>query len=376
MANIEEAKKTLPIGYPIFLNELKTRIQKAQIKASLAVNQELICLYWEIGKEIVKRQERQGWGSGVIDRLAKDLQSSFPGIKGFSRSNIFRMKAFYLSCEKVAQAVRQFKPNFPPSVFTNIPWGHNIILIQRLETEEEKVWYAQKTIENRWSRTILEMQITSGLYQRQGNSINNFHEALPPPQSDLANQTIKDPYTFDFLTLSDQALEKEVEQGLIDHIQKLLLELGAGFAFVGRQYPLSVDGVDYFLDLLFYHFKLKCFCVIELKTVDFKPEFAGKMNFYLSAIDDLLKQPGDEPSIGMILCKNKNKITVEYALQNCRTPIGVSSYETKILGKLPDNFKGSLPTVEEIEEELDAKNQKKSVVTSDSLTGSLLTSKS
>lgn len=352
MANIEKAEKTLPADYPIFLSELKARIQKAQIKASLAVNQELIRLYWEIGKEIVKRQEGQEWGSRVIDRLAKDLQNSFPGIKGFSRSNIFRMKAFYLSCEKVAQAVRQFEPDSPPSVFTNIPWSHNLILIQRLRVEEERVWYAQKAVENGWSRAVLEMQIESGLYQRQGNSINNFHTTLPASQSDLANQTIKDPYTFDFLTLSDQALEKEVEQGLIDHIQKFLLELGAGFAFVGRQYPLSVDGIDYFLDLLFYHFKLKCFCVIELKAVDFKPEFAGKMNFYLSAVDDLLKQPGDQPSIGMILCKNKKKITAEYALRNCKTPIGISSYETKILEKLPDNLKGSLPTIEEIEEEL------------------------
>ncbi len=334
------------------MTQLKKRIQTAQVKASLAINKELILLYWEIGKEIANRQKLNKWGSSVIDHLAKDLRISFPDLKGFSRSNIFRMRAFYLSCQIVAQPARQFAVHDLPEAFLLIPWWHNVILMEKIPSLEERTWYAKKTVEESWSRNVLTMQIESNLFSRQGNAITNFHLTLPSPQSDLAQETMKDPYSFGFLNIFEKVKEKEIEKGLVDHIQNLLLELGNGFAFVGRQYPLTIEGTDYFLDLLFYNYKLKCFCIVELKTGEFQPEFAGKMNFYLSAVDDLIKQPSDQPTIGMILCKNKKKITVEYSLRNCKTPIGVSNYTTKVLDGLPAKLKESLPSDGEIEEHL------------------------
>ena len=310
----------------------------------------MIQLYWEIGENIALRQQQEGWGAQVTKRLSKDLARSFPGMKGFSDANLRRMKAFYQAYEICAQAVRKLENEELPCFF-RIPWGHNILLLQKLNSYNERLWYAKKTIEHGWSRNILSMQIESGLYQRQGKALTNFHNTLPALQSDLAQQTLKDPYTFDFLTLTNDAMEKELEQGLIDHIQQFLVELGAGFAFVGRQFPINVEGTDYYIDLLFYHYKLRCFCVIELKATEFKPEYAGKMNFYLSAVDNILKHDTDQPTIGMILCKGKKRITVEYALRMCQAPIGISNYETKIMEKLPENLKGSLPTIEEFEEE-------------------------
>jgi len=330
------------------LSDIKQYIQNAQVRAVLAANKELIKLYWSIGKRIVEKQQHEGWGSKVIEQLAQDIQKLFPGIGGFSRTNIFRMRAFYLAYEIVPQAVGQFE-NSP--IF-NIPWGYNVLLFERVKEVDQRFWYAQKSIENGWSRTILEMQIKSNLYQRQGKAITNFSCTLPAPKSDMAQQSFKDPYLFDFLTLREAYNERDVEQGLIDHIQKFLLELGHGFAFVGRQYHITVGDNDYYLDLLFYHIKLRCYIVVELKNTEFKPEFAGKLNFYLSAIDDLLKSPHDEPTIGLLLCSSKNHFTVEYALRDIHKPIGVAHYETKLVESLPQTLKGSLPTIEEFEAEL------------------------
>lgn len=325
------------------LNKLKEKIRSTQIKAMIKVNQELIQLYWEIGVAISEKQEKEGWGAKTIERLAKDLKDAFPHTKGFSRTNISYMVQFakeYPEIEIIQQLVGQ------------IPWGHNLILIQRLNTKEERLWYVKKIIENGWSRNTLSIWIDSDLYRRQGKAITNFSNTLPTPQSDLASQTLKDPYLFNFLSLTENYEERELEKGLTDHIQKFLVELGKGFAFVGKQYELKIENTIYYLDLLFYHLELNCFCVIELKGAAFKPEYAGKINFYLSAVDDLIKRPHDNPSIGILLCKDKNKTEVEYALRDIKKPIGVASYETEIVKSLPENLKSSLPTVEEIEAEI------------------------
>jgi predicted nuclease of restriction endonuclease-like (RecB) superfamily len=328
---------------------LKAQIQEAQIKATLSANKELIKLYWSIGKIIVEKQKAEGWGTKVIEQLANDLQKEFPGIEGFSKLNIFRMQAFYRAYEIVSQAVTQLEkmPIF------SIPWGHNVVLMHKLKNQNERLWYAQKSIENGWSRSMLETGITSKLHDRQGKAITNFSKTLPAPHSDLAQQSLKDPYIFDFLTLQEDYLERDVEQGLIDHIQKFLLELGKDFAFVGRQYHLEIEGDDYYLDLLFYHLKLRCYAVIELKSTSFKPEYAGKLNFYLSAVDDILRHKDDNPTIGLLLCKTKKNITVEYAFRDVNKPIGVAEYETKLVASLPKNLKSSLPTIQEIEAELE-----------------------
>lgn len=340
----KKERETLTKDYAELLRNIKEKVRSSQVKAALSVNQELIKLYWGIGADVFKKQRDEGWGAKTIEKLAKDLKTSFPAMKGFSKTNLKYMVQFareYPIFKKSQQLVGQ------------IPWGHNIILMQRLENQEERLWYAKKTIENGWSRSVLETWIDSDLHKRQGKAITNFEETLPKPQSDLANQTLKDPYCFDFLALRQKFDERELEDGLLTHIQKFLLELGSGFAFVGRQYPIEVGGTEYYIDLLFYHLTLRCYCVIELKSVEFKPEYAGKMNFYLSAVDDLLKRPDDKPTLGMILCKTKNAFKVEYALRNVSSPIGVSGYETNIIESLPENLKGSLPTIEEIEQELE-----------------------
>lgn len=328
---------------------IKTQIRKAQIKAILSANKELISLYWNIGKAVFEIQKQYKWGSNFINQLAEDLKKSFPGIQGFSRANIFRIIAFYRAYKKVAQAVRQIERL---AVF-GIPWGHNVVLLQKMKSEEKRLWYAQKAIENGWSRAILVMQIESELYERTGNAVTNFTKTLPTPQSDMAQQSFKDPYVFDFLTLHEAALERDVEQAFIDHIQKFLLELGQGFSFVGRQKHLVVGDSDFYIDLLFYHLKLRCYIVVELKTTPFKPEYAGQLNFYLSAVDDLLRHPDDKPTIGLLLCKTKDNFVAEYALRNIKTPIGVASYKTELVESLPKDLKGSLPTIEEIEAELE-----------------------
>lgn len=284
-------------------------------------------------------------GAKTIETLAKDLKSSFPDMKGFSLTNIKYMV--------------QFAKEYPDFVISQqvvgqIPWGHNVLLLQKLKSIQDRLWYADKTIEHGWSRSVLLHWLDSGLHKREGRAITNFQNTLPSPQSDLAHQTLKDPYCFDFLTLRDKHDEKELESGLLDHVQKFLLELGTGFSLIGRQIPLTIGDQDFYIDLLFYHYKLRCFIVVELKAADFKPEFVGKMNFYLSAVDDLMKHADDKPSIGLLLCKGKNKIIAEYSLRDINKPIGISQYEAAILESLPDELKGALPSIEEIEQELEA----------------------
>lgn len=329
------------LGYDDFLRELKERIRNAQVRAAIAVNRELVLLYWQIGKEILWRQQQQGWGSKVIKRLASDLYKAFPDIKGFSARNLNYMRAFaeaYPDEQIVQQVVAQ------------IPWGHNVRILDAVKTPEERMWYIQQTIQYGWSRNILIHQMDRQLYQRQGNAITNFNRVLPDPQSELAQQVIKNPYSFDFLSLGKEALERELETALIQHIREFLLELGVGFAFVGSQYPLIVDGKEYRIDLLFYHFRLHCFVVIDLKVVEFEPEFSGKMNFYVSAVDDLLRGPTDHPTIGIILCRTKSKTIAEYALRDVHKPIGISTYHMGT--PLPDEFQNSLPTLADLEEEM------------------------
>ena len=346
----------LPTGYGEVLQGIKDRIRSAQLKASLSVNRELIALYWHIGNVIVDRQQTEGWGKSIVEKLAMDLNREFPGMKGFSANNIWRMRAFYVayrpSSPVLAQPVQEIAGMTLPQPVVDIPWGHNVTLVQRVKNPAERLWYARMTLEHGWSRNILDLQIERDLYGRQGKAVTNFKQTLPAPQSDLAQQTLKDPYKFDFLTLSAEAIERDLEKGLVDHIVKFLLELGAGFAFVGRQVHLEVDKEDYYLDLLFYHVRLHCFVVVDLKAGRFKPEHAGKMNFYLSAVDDQLRTPQDQPSIGLILCRNKKRLTVEYALRNINTPVGVAEWQTKLVKALPRELKGNLPTVEEIEKEL------------------------
>jgi predicted nuclease of restriction endonuclease-like (RecB) superfamily len=353
---VPSSGSALPPGYAELLEDLKGRVRTAQLKAAVAVNREMIRLYWDIGRLIVERQEREGWGTAVIERLGADVQKAFPGLKGFSRTNVFRMRAFYLAYTKdvttVPQAVGQLDGVNLPQAATEIPWGHNAILIEKVKDPLQRLWYAQQTAQHGWSRTVLEVQIESNLYGRQGKAVTNFAAALPPPQSDLAQQTLKDPYLFDFLTLGDEAHEGDLERGLLAHVQQFLLELGAGFAFVGRRFHLEVDGEDFYIDLLFYHLQLRCFVVIDLKMQKFAPEDAGQMNFYLSAVDDKLRHPDDRPSIGLILCKTRHRVVAEYALRDVAKPIGIAQWQTRLVQSLPERLQGSLPTIAELEGEL------------------------
>ena len=328
-------------NYQDLLARLRNQIRTAQVRAAVAVNQELVLLYWGIGKEILTRQKEDGWGTRVIERLAKDLRSEFPDMHGLSPRNLGYMKAF-------AEAWPE-EPILQQPV-AKLPWGHNVRLLDLVKSPEERLWYAQAAIENGWSRNVLVMQIEGGLHRRQGKAVTNFQATLPQPQSDLAQQLLKDPYNFDFLTLTNEAQERDLERGLLAHLRQFLIELGLGFAFVGSQVPLEVGGEDFRLDLLFYHLKLRCFVVIDLKMGAFKPEYAGKMNFYLSAVDDLLRHADDKPSIGLILCKAKNGIVAEYALRDIGKPLGISQFTH--IEKFPELLKGTLPTIEEIEAEL------------------------
>ncbi|MEA3490019.1 MAG: PDDEXK nuclease domain-containing protein [Candidatus Omnitrophota bacterium] len=338
----------MPVKYLKFLTNVKNQIQRAQIKAAVYVNRELIALYWNIGKQILQLQKQEGWGKSIVEQLSKDLRREFPSLKGFSPRNLWEMRSFY-DVYKDAINLQQ--------LVAEIPWGHNLALIHKIKHNTERLWYIRKTIEHGWSRNVLIHQIESNAYHRSGKAITNFRKTLPPIQSDLAHQIIKDPYKFDFLTIEDNRREKELENNLIQHLEQFLLELGVGFAFVGRQKHLEIGDQDFYIDLLFYHTRLHAYIVIELKNSEFKPEYAGKMNFYLNAVDDLFKHPQDHPSIGIILCKTKNKVVVEYTLRDTHKPIGVSEY--KLTKKLPKNFKGSLPTIEELEHELSQKKEKK-----------------
>lgn len=352
-----QAVPLLPPDYPAFLRDIKARIRTAQVKATLAANAELIRLYWNIGRDIVAKQERDGWGTKVIDQLAKDLNREFAGLAGFSRTNLYRMRAFYVAWSDegafVPQPVGQMTSLHPARVLTELPWGHNVILLEKLGTPAERLWYARAALEHGWSRDILALHIQTGLHQRQGKAVTNFNRTLPPPQSDLAAQTLKDPYIFGFLTIAEDAHERDVENQLCQHITRFLIELGAGFAFVGQQVHLEVGGDDFYLDLLFYHTRLHCYVVIDLKNRAFRVEDAGKMNFYLSAVDAEMRQPEDKPSLGLLLCRSRNQLVAEYALRDVHKPIGVAEWTTQLTRALPTELQSSLPTVEQIEAELE-----------------------
>jgi predicted nuclease of restriction endonuclease-like (RecB) superfamily len=307
----------------------------------LAVNRELVLLYWQIGRDILDRQAEQGWGAKVIDRLAHDLRSAFPQMKGFSPRNLKYMRTFahtWTDVEFVQQAVAQ------------LPWGHNLVLLDKLSTQEARIWYAQKAIENNWSRNVLVMQIETRLIERQGNAVSNFDQRLPKPDSDLARESIKDPYRFDFLGLTEEAQEREIEGALVKHVTQFLLELGAGFAFVGRQVLLQVGEEEFFIDLLFYHLKLRCYVVIELKADKFKPEHLGQLGFYMTVVDRQMKAKEDAVTIGLLLCKSKDKVVAEYALGEKSQPMGIAEY--KLLESLPTTLQTQLPSIEAIEREL------------------------
>lgn len=330
--------------YMDFFSNIKNRLKTAQIRAALAANSELIKFYWELGKELNEKQRAQTWGAGFLEQFSHDMRQSFPEIQGFSVSNLQRMKKFatlYPSLSITAQAVPQ------------LPWGHIVRLMQMIKNDAEREWYAQQTIKNGWSRSVLEMQIEGQLHERQAESskkINNFHKQLPALQSDLANEMLKDPYNFDFLTIQGKAHERAIENALVTHIRDFLIELGQGFAFVGSQVPLTFDDQEFFIDLLFYHLHLRAFVVIELKAGKFKPEHTGQLGFYMAAVDDLMRKEGDNQTIGILLCKSKHKVVAEYALRNMSAPIGISEYT--LAKALPKELKTSLPTIEEIEAEL------------------------
>ena len=330
--------------YARFLAEVKKRILNARLGTARSVNRGLIGLYWQIGKAIVEKQESSGWGDEVIPRLARDLQGQFPGVRGFSRSNLFYMRKLFL--------IYREKGNCPDAI-GQLPWSHNLLILNKIEDPNERHWYVEQSLENGWSSRILDYQIDSRLYQRQAGSLKdcNFPKTLPRPQSDLAQELLKDPYHFDFLGLGPKAKERDLERALVDQLSRFLLELGVGFAFVGRQYRLEVAGKDYSIDLLFYHLRLRCLVAIDLKMEDFRPEDAGQMSFYLSALDDRVRHPADQPSVGLILCKSKDRTTVEYSLRDSGKPIGVSAY--RLTSSLPSELQGALPTIKQLERELE-----------------------
>ena len=362
-------------SYKDWLIDLKRKIRSVQIKTALAVNSALITFYWDLGKMITEKQT--AWGTGFLEQLSKDLKAEFPKMEGLSTSNLKYCRSFYLFYQNQAtvfsqQLVDQIQSSdiketiigqqlvtdlndqenntIWQQLVAKIPWGHNILIFSKSKDVSEALFYIQKTIDNNWSRNVLLHQIEGNLFERQGKAITNFRYTLPEPSSDLANQLLKDPYQFDFLMLTENYKERELENALVENITKFLLELGSGFAYVGKQVLMNIGGQDYYIDLLFYHLKLRAYIVVELKATDFIPEFAGKLSFYLSAANDLLRHPSDNPTIGLLICKNKNNVVAEYALNNINHPIGVSEYElTKLF---PEELKSSLPTIEEIENEL------------------------
>ncbi len=365
--------------YKNWISELKSKIRSAQIKAAIAVNKELILFYWDLGAILSDKIKKSNWGDKVLENISKDLKEEFPDMKGFSVTNLKYSKMFFEYFANSPQIDDQIQivnnqidiispqpddQNKLSSQLVNenknslilqqlvaqIPWGHIKVIITKIKNLKEAIFYIQKTIENNWSRDILSLQIKSDLFQRQGKAINNFTTTLPKPFSDLAQQTLKDPYIFDFLQLSEGYKEKDIENQLINHIKKFLLELGKGFAFVGQQYHLEIANKDYYIDLLFYHIKLKCYVVIELKNTAFIPEYAGKLNFYLSAVDALLKESDNKPTIGILLCREKNNIEAEFALRDINKPMGISEFD--LTNILPENLKSSLPTIEELEQNL------------------------
>ena len=370
--------------YAEWLTDLKLKIRRNQVKAAVQVNETLLRLYWEMGREINERQKESQWGSGFLAQLSKDLMAEFPDMKGFSRSNLQHIRSFYAFyvgvkpiCEQAAhklvpdvsngiceQAARKLEIvanddttsniicSIPEEIF-RIPWWHHIILMRKCKTPQEALFYVHKTIEGNWSRSVLLNMLDTGLYEANGQAISNFSSTLPVPQGELARETLKDPYVFDFLTMRESYNERELENALTDNITRFLLELGTGFAYVGKQVRIQVGEEEFFLDLLFYHLKLRCFVVVELKTVKFEPSQLGQLGFYVTAVNEQLRHPSDNETIGLLICKTKDKVVAEYALKNAAQPLGISEYQLSRL--LPDEIKSSLPTIEEIEAELEEK---------------------
>jgi predicted nuclease of restriction endonuclease-like (RecB) superfamily len=334
-----EKSLQLPSGYHELLQELKGRIRTAQVRAALAVNRELVLLYWSIGRDILAKQGTEGWGTRVIDRLAHDLQNEFPGIEGFSPRSL-----------KYMRALAEAWPEEPivQQLIAQLPWGHNVRVLDRIKDRPTREWYLRAALEHGWSQNVLVHMISGQLHEREGKALTNFKRNLPPPDSDMAQQILRDPYNFDFLTLADPFAERELERGLLIHLRDLLLELGRGFAFVGSQVPLVVDDHSFYVDLLFYHIRLHCYFVIELKTGEFQPEYAGKLGFYLSAIDGTMRTSIDGPTIGLLLCESRSGPIVEYALQSLIQPIGVSTY--RVTRELPEPVREELPSVEDLQE--------------------------
>jgi predicted nuclease of restriction endonuclease-like (RecB) superfamily len=340
--------------YASWIAELKHKVRSTQIKAAIAVNKELILFYWDLGAMLSEKIKASNWGEKVLEVVSKDLKDEFPEMKGFSERNLKYCRFFFefytlsIGQQSVAQMTDEYI--IRQQLVAQIPWGHNIQIFSKANSVKEALFYIQKTKENNWSRDVLALQIKSNLFQRSGSAITNFSNTLPESFSDLAQQTLKDPYIFDFLQLTEGYKEKDIENQLVNHIKKFLLELGKGFAFVGQQYHLEIADKDYYIDLLFYHIKLKCYVVIELKNTAFIPEYAGKLNFYLSAVDSLLKEGEDKPTIGILLCREKNNLEAEFALRDINKPIGISEFE--LTNILPENLKSALPTIEELEQNL------------------------
>jgi predicted nuclease of restriction endonuclease-like (RecB) superfamily len=333
----------MPAGYARFLSSLKGHIRKAQVKAVLSVNEELVRLYWRIGKEIVTRQKKEGWGSKVVDRLADDLHKEFPEMSGLSARSLNYMHAF---------AEAYTTPAILQQAAAKLPWGHNMVLLDRLKTLEQRQWYANATLRFGWSRSILAAQISAKAHKRHGKAITNFKHTLPAGTSDLVQETFKDEYRFGFIELSLDAKERDLEKALLEHIRKFLIELGVGFAFVGSQVPFEVDGEGFSMDLLFFHYRLNRFVVVDLKMGAFKSEYVGKMGLYLGVVDDRFRMPGHEPSVGILLCQDSKGLSVDYALNGSNKPIGVADWRTKLVSTLPKNLRGLLPSPEQIEEKM------------------------
>lgn len=333
---------SLDKDYRIFLTQLKDKVRRTQLKASITANTILVDFYWELGKEIVRLDIENRWGAKLIDQLSVDLRLEFSEVKGFSRRNLYAIRQWYLFFSSKYELV--------PQVVAQLPWGHQRLIINKIKNVDIAVTYAKACLENSWSRDTLEAKILSDFHLRIGNSQTNFSTTLPALHSDLANQTIKNPYYFDFIEVEDERSEREIEKELVKHISEFVVELGKGFAFVGKQYNIVVNNNDYYIDLLFYHLQLRCYVVFELKAGKFKPEYAGKLNFYISAVDSQLKHPIDNPTIGIILCRTTDSVEVEYALRDIQKPIGISNFELQKM--IPEKLKSALPTIEEIENEL------------------------
>lgn len=335
--------------YKSWLTELKSKIRQSQIKASVRVNTEMLRMYWEMGHDIAAKQLDAKWGSGFFKQLSRDLHKEFPEMQGFSVSNLKYIKRFYLFYSEDDLIRQQLADELEPSLFC-IPWWHHVTILTKCKTSKEALFYVQQTLENGWSRNVLLNMLAAGMYEAQGKALTNFKKLLPPSMSDLAQQTLKDPYSFDFLTMRTNYDERELEDALVENITRFLLELGSGFAYVGRQVRLEIGGQEFFVDLLFYHLKLRCFIAVELKVTDFEPSHLGQLGFYVTAINETMRQVGDEETIGLLICKSKNKVVAEYALKSTRQPLGISEYA--LSKAMPEHFKSSLPTIEEIESEL------------------------